>query len=88
MASFCIALKLKMVSTFLKGCKNKTKRRGGDHMWPAKDKILILWPFTERQGRPLVYITLPQGRPSGRLRRGMHDKQRIGNTGSMGLGFA
>lgn len=88
MASFCIALKLKMVSTFLKSCKNKTKRRGGDYVWPAKDKILILWPFTERDGRPLLFIILSRGRPSEMLRRGMHNKQRIGNTGSMGLGFA
>ena len=39
--SFCVALKLKMSVTFLKGYKKKTKKRGqGDHMWPIRAKIL------------------------------------------------
>lgn len=55
-------------------------------MWPAKDKILILWPFTERDDSSLVYITLSQERPSERLSRGIHNKQRIGKT-RRSLGF-
>lgn len=55
-------------------------------MWPERANIIIVWPLTKRNCRPLVYIILPQGKPAERLRRGVHDKQRIGIQG-VDLGF-
>lgn len=48
-----MAFKLKMVFTFLKGCKEKKKKgRRMCNTAPKKSKTLVIWPFTEKFADP------------------------------------
>lgn len=46
---FCMAYKLRMAYTFVKGCKKEEENADAIAiiMWPAKPKIFTIWLFTE-----------------------------------------
>lgn len=50
--SVFIQPELRMIFTFLKGCKREKKRKrriyDRDHIWPAKPKMFTIWPLQKR----------------------------------------